>query len=302
MLKLDWFQVGLSECNDTLICYIIGKLELEKQGKSRFYVGMNFSSEGSLSYIPKKGCKNDFATLQLTGTFFQREDSEAILQEVLNALYEWEVAINPQRIDVRYDFKCNEDWKTTTGEVYKYDFEKCKIRDEETRLPCGYHLNRKGKSTGFWAGKGDKRFRLYDKAEEQSIKKGVKGEEVWWRYEVQLRGDVLKTAMSTSDTYCLPFYTLTVGSFLNGSQLPITSNNITNKINETLVEVGNLPKPKTEKATVEKKFLQYQRDIEKRTLQLVKACRKLNQKYIQPGNPDQKEYELTPELLSWVTC
>jgi len=284
MLSLDWFQAGLGKLSSHLIDEILVLFDFNKLTKSRFYSASQMASYGSFSYNPKPGCKNDFATIQLTGKFFLLDDWQDRINFFLNLCVENSVSINPQRIDVRYD------WKDSGL------FAANNIQFESFRLPGGYYQDIRRVCTGFWAGKGDIRYRLYDKSKEQKLI----GD--WWRYEVQVRGDVLKECFSFLDTSQYiewGSFSLPVAQYLSSRKKIMIFPEFIQEDCRKIIDSEQLPRVHQEKPTIQKKYSFFCKQLRERVFQLDKACTRINKNYIlntglfEPG-------ELPDDLNRWL--
>lgn len=150
-----------------------------------------FGGEGwRVFYEPKKGTKNYYAEVELTGKWFSGWGVDQIEQtnKLLHAVYTADCGIVPSRVDAALDgFR---------------PISRSRLSLVSSFMSTSYRSvqeSGKRKVTGCYCGKGDFRYIIYDKVEERKAKSSideVQGIENWWRYEVQVSGNGLRNQFS----------------------------------------------------------------------------------------------------------
>lgn len=179
-VRCDWLAFGVyltykSATSYELLNRFLEIFDVTNIGKSRFYEKTYQTYEGVVLHTDlKQGLKNAPYAFEAKGSAFSTEQGYNKIQDFLGEIQDMGFSIKCYRIDV-------------CGDIQKH-FEDIEI--ESKRMPFGYYLDENKICTGFWCGRGDIRYRLYDKWKEQ----GKKESDLfpWWRFEIQLRGEFLK--------------------------------------------------------------------------------------------------------------
>lgn len=181
-LGLDWCASGLvpteenSLDSETLLRSLCGMLGLQPRKFGTAFYQNSWQDKGILiTSDPKPGCKNDPISIEFRGAFFNEYGQN--FDEILDVVYRHGWSCNLYRVDVRLDI-----YEQIIPEVQL--FGKIKNAHSHTDL-------KNGLMTGFSIGKSDLRYRIYDKKAEREAS-GIKTDKEWWRFEVQLRGELLK--------------------------------------------------------------------------------------------------------------
>ena len=198
-IRLDWLSFGLRPAlvdgvpscdHETLANFIknfLGLRETKKVGP--WYFNGCDGLGVRMGWGTKPGVRNDQIAIDLSGAFFA--ENYELGQELLENIYCYGWGLNPYRFDVCIDFPFAIDSDSLSFKVIG-------------RMDGGYHLDDQKVCTGFWCGKGDLRFRFYDKQKERLVS-GVKSDYPWWRYEAQIRGEMCKLLFSGRLIYGLGF-------------------------------------------------------------------------------------------------
>lgn len=185
--SLDWCGLGFfykpGACHvsgqELLKSIEYGFSDSSKVGRHSFYVHSYVGDGWTFSFEPKKGCKNPPFCLEVRGSFFTRNPQHQIaFDDVLSSFYRCGLLCNPFRIDVCLD-------------IYT-SFDVSEIRFQSSFMRGVYYFDEQKQSSGFAVGRGDTRYRLYDKKKEQEERGNSVLRPFWWRWECQLRGEKLK--------------------------------------------------------------------------------------------------------------
>lgn len=175
-----WYAPGASASGHRLLEVIkVAFSDNPVDSKHSFYTSSYTGDGWTFSFDPKKGCNNPPFSLEIRGSFFTTNPGHVqAVDDVLRAFYSANLLCNPFRIDVCLDIFT--------------PFDYSKIKFESSFMKGYYQLNSREERCGFYLGKGDTRYRLYDKKLERETSGVRVSRPFWWRWEVQLRGDKLK--------------------------------------------------------------------------------------------------------------
>lgn len=166
-------------------------------------------------YEPKKGTKNYYAEVELTGKWFSGWGVDQIEQtnKLLYAIYTADCGIVPSRVDAALD-------------AFR-PISRSRLLLQSSFMSTSYRSvtsSGKRKITGCYAGKGDFRYVIYDKIEER-ITKGaseeVQGIDNWWRYEVQVSGNGLRNQFSMLPCQVEYLDLMTIGVLSMGNKVTV---------------------------------------------------------------------------------
>lgn len=260
---LDWLGLGFSPHSDGHVSVssfgefalksIVSYLGEEYSESKNPYYQKSFKGNGwSFSYNPKPGVSNPPYCLEIRGSFFSSGFVESQLNEVFHLFYDAGCLSIPYRIDCCIDF------------FRSFDPSRLKISSKLMKKSLGYFLDGEKQCSGFWAGRGDLRYRFYNKKlEQESSGKEVKLAH-WWRWEVQCRGVRLKSQFPEipGQFFYRDFWHLGLLFLSNKKTLQVSPSIIQDAATELLA--GDLLSTKKKKSTWEGSMRWFYREMELR--------------------------------------
>lgn len=290
-ISLDWLGVGFSglakhgkkeaSMGPEILSAIEAELGEAKPCKNSFYSSAYKGDGWSFFFDRKEGVKNAPYALEMRGSLFTGGVREESVNNILSLFYDGGAQCNPYRIDARLDIFSPIDEEISFQSSYmtgKYFYTENKV--------C----------SGFSVGKGDTVFRFYDKKLQQEEAGNKVSFPHWWRWEVQIRGDVLKSQFSQipGEFYYSDF--LAVGSLMLSSRNKVDIKPTWIQTCSGHVVSGDIVKLIKKKGSFEGSMIWFEKEMERRTKQFYNS---LLRKYpelvvvagLQPTNKESEWYD-----------
>lgn len=296
-MGLDWVGVGFTglskygrnACNQgpDILQAIKEELGEAQEAKHSFYE-QSFRGEGwTFSFQPKKGVKNLPYALEIRGSLFTGGLREEVFNEVFGIFYDGGSLCNPFRVDCRLDIY---------GKVDPFE-----ISFQSSYMTGKYFYTEEKVCNGFIVGKGDTVYRFYDKKLEQEERGNECKKPYWWRWEVQIRGEVLKKQFAEipGKFYYSDFFA--VGALLLSSRNKIDVNPSWIQTSSGHIVSGEIVKLKRKKGDPEASFRWFSAELEKRTRQFYRSLVRKFPEIIRVSceKPTSKECEWYSKQKIW---
>lgn len=192
-VALDWFECSIWLEQWGLEAFLAELVTMfgspTSESSSQYYVsGKKWQENGcEFQFQPKKGVKNSFAYLRLSGRFFQSEHAESRFDFLMDKIEEYSYRYRPSRIDLAID---------CISQYGDFEIEPTPelAFDNRQIAPIKTIANEFGSVETYFSGKSDFRLRVYNKLVESpdyEIKYGIEDVCDVWRVEAQLRGESL---------------------------------------------------------------------------------------------------------------
>lgn len=262
-IALDWVGLGFTalskhgqrglKCGADILKCIHTELGGSQLCKHPFYEEAYRGDGWSFFYQPKKGVKNPPFALEIRGSCFTGGLRPEVFDSLVDIFYDGGSFCNPYRIDARLD-------------IFEKIPEK-EISFFSSFMEGTYFFDENKVLTGFKVGKGEVVYRLYDKKIEQEVGGNSISKPHWWRWEVQIRGDVLKKQFP-----CIPgvFHYhefLEVGVLMLSNRVKVNVNPSWIQSYAGHVISGDIVKVTKKKGTPEGSIRWFARELERRTRQ-----------------------------------